>query len=99
MPVSLAHDDTSCLIRLEGETSISSASELKAQLAEALISGKEVRVELEHATELDITALQLLWAAGQQASASRVAYSLVGTMPQAITALLAEAGFENFPLR
>ena len=63
MPVNLDQGEAQCVIHLEGEIDISSAAELKKLLLLALQSGKELRLDLERATELDVTALQLLWAA------------------------------------
>ncbi len=96
MPVTLDQGGALCLIRLEGEISIGLATELKAALLQALASGTEVRLNLEHATELDITALQLLWAAEREARKSGKACELVAPVPPDVLRALGEAGFENF---
>ncbi len=82
---------------LEGEISIGLATELKAALLQALASGAEVRLNLERATELDVTALQLLWAAECEARRSGKAFTLVAPVPPEVLLAVSEAGFERFP--
>lgn len=98
MPVTLEQNGGLCCIRLEGEVDIASAAELKKLLLQALASGSELRVGLEGATELDITALQLLWAAEREARASGRGFSLAGRVPEEISAAVDEAGLEKFPV-
>jgi anti-anti-sigma factor len=98
VPITLDQNKGLCLVRLEGEVNISSAAELKKILIEALATRKELHVDLEHASELDITALQLLWAAEREARGSSVGFTLVGDIPEAISATLVGAGFEKFPI-
>ena len=97
MPVTLDQSEAVCLVRLEGEIGIASAAELKKLLIEALASGRELRVDLERAAELDVTALQLLWAAEREARGSGVGFALAGRVPEAISAAAGDAGFETFP--
>ena len=67
MPVTLEQKDALTLIQLEGAIDIGCAAELKELLMEKLKSGAAVYVSLESATGLDITAVQLLWAAAREA--------------------------------
>lgn len=96
MPVTLDQSASLCLLRFEGEINIAFAAELKSLLLEALASGKDLRVDLEHATELDVTALQLLWAARRQAGNSGAAFALAGPIADEILAAARDAGFEKF---
>ena len=96
VPVTLDQGEALCSIRLEGEVTIASAAELKKLLLQALASGSELRVELEGATELDITSLQLLWAAGREARRSGRGFTLAGKVPEEISAMANDAGFEDF---
>ena len=98
MSASLEHTEAQCLIRLESGVDINSAAELKKLLVLALQSGKEVRVDLERATELDVTAMQLLWAANCEAKKTETSFSVAGRVPDAIRAALIDAGFETFPV-
>ncbi len=61
-------DETSWRVRLEGELTLASAAELKSLLVEWLASGRDLQLDLESAGEVDITAMQLLWAAGRKAA-------------------------------
>jgi anti-anti-sigma regulatory factor len=97
MPVTLAQGEAQCVIRLDGEINIGSAAELKKLLLQALASGRELRVDLEHATELDVTALQLLWAAEREARGSSRGFTLAGRVPEEIWAAVVDAGLETFP--
>ena len=63
MPVTFDPGAEPGLIRLEGEIDISQADELKRVLLAALQEKHEVRIALESASGMDITAVQLLWAA------------------------------------
>ena len=94
MPVTLEENDASSRIRLEGAIDIDCAAELKALLLQALNSGKELRLEIEAATHLDVTAIQLLWAAKREAARSGAPLALSAPAPEEIAAALREAGFE-----
>ena len=98
MPVSLDQGEALCLIHLEGQVDINSAAELKNLLLIALQSGNELRLDLERASELDVTALQLLWAANREAERIEKRFSVTGRVPEAISAAVMEAGFAEFPV-
>jgi len=98
MPVSCDEREALSLIHFEGDVNISSAAELKQLLLRALAHGKEIHVDLGCVTEVDITALQLLWAAEREAKGAGVGFSLVGQWPDEVAVSLAAAGFESFPL-
>jgi anti-anti-sigma regulatory factor len=90
--------DEHSVVGLEGAIGIAQAAELKQLLVQALQSGFPVRVSLESATELDVTAVELLWAAEREARGSGVEFALKGQVPQGLLTVLAEAGFEKFPI-
>ena len=96
MSVTLEQNDVLSTIHLEGAIDIVSAGELKALLLEALGSGRPVRAVLEGTTGLDVTAMQLLWAARQTARASEVGFAIGGQAQERISAALAAAGLEDF---
>ena len=95
--VFLDQSETLCLLRLEGEVDIASAAELKKLLLQALASGNDLHVDVERATELDVTAMQLLWAAERAARGAGTGFTLVGRLPEEILAAASEAGLEKFP--
>jgi anti-anti-sigma regulatory factor len=92
----LVESEATNVIRLEGSIGIDSAAELKKLLILALESGKKVRVSLERATDLDVTAVQLLWAVWGHAKRSQVELALTEAAPEGISMALADAGFEKF---
>ena len=96
MPVTLEREDELSTIRLEGEVGIASAADLKSQLIQALGCGKQVRVSLQSVTDLDVTAVELLWAALREAKASGVAFVIEAPVPPIITSALLQAGFDEF---
>lgn len=97
MAVTLDQSGVQCLVRLDGEITIASAAELKRSLLEALASGKALSVELAGASGLDVTGLQLLWAAEREARRSGVQFTIEGRVPEEIVATAADAGIEKFP--
>lgn len=96
MPVSLQQEGALIRIRLEGAIDIGCAQELKELLVQGLKTGSEVRIQLAEATDLDVTAVELLWAAKREARASGVVFAFEGRAPGPVSAALAAAGLETF---
>jgi ABC-type transporter Mla MlaB component len=67
MPTTFEEDDSTCTLRLDGEMDICDALDLKRQLLLAMDSRKPVRIDLAGVAGLDITSMQLLWAAATEA--------------------------------
>jgi anti-anti-sigma factor len=97
MAIALDGSESANVVVLEGTVDISSAAELKTALQQALDSGGDLRISLDKASYLDLTAFQLLWAAEQQARRSGVAFRISGQIPDLVSTALAEAGFPSFP--
>lgn len=97
--MSITFDDsaTGGVLRLKGEIDVTGAAELKRVLIEAISSGKEVQLDLAQASDLDVTAVQLLWAARREAERAGASFGVAGDVPGNIGRALCEAGFENFP--
>ena len=93
--MTVENDETRWILRLEGDCGLAAAAELKALLLEGLASGKSLEVDFRAAEEIDVTVLQLLWAARREAE--RKNRVLVTQAPQAILQLALDAGFENLP--
>jgi hypothetical protein len=87
--------ETGLLIQIDDAVTVSSAEELKNLLLEGLVSGVDVQVDLEHAGEIDVTAMQLLWAARREAD--RKGTGMAIRVSQAVAAAAREIGFERFP--
>ena len=95
MAVTMEQQDSRSVIRLAGELTLTSAAELKNLLLQGLASGNDLRLDLEQAEEIDITLMQLLWAAGREAD--RKGASLAIRMSDAAATAARDAGFERFP--
>lgn len=96
MPLTLKRSENLNTICLEGDIDIGCAAELKSLLVQALGSGREVQVSVATATNLDITAVQLLWAARRVAKALGARFAITGPLSESLTAALLQAGFEDF---
>ena len=97
MSIAIDHSATSCVVRLEGDIDVTCSTELKRALIEAISSGKEVQVDLAQAGDLDVTAIQLFWAASREAEKAAVPFMVSAEVPENIHRAVCEAGFENFP--
>jgi anti-anti-sigma factor len=93
--ITLKQSRKSSVIRLEGAIDIAAAAEFRKLLVEACGSGREVRVAVGGVKDLDVTAVQLIWAARRSAEAEGVAFTLSGTVPQSVSAALGDAGLEQ----
>jgi len=84
----LVQMDNGCLLRLEGTVDIASAAEFKTLLLQALAVGRD----------LDVTAVQLLWAADREARSQGIRVTLSGGCPEIVRRSLAQAGMADLPL-
>lgn len=96
MPAILDESGGMPLIRIEGDLNISTAAEFKSLLVKALASVTGLRLVLENAIDLDVTALQLLFAAETVAARSGTCITLEGRVPDELSATLSDAGFTKF---
>ncbi|MGD1069823.1 MAG: STAS domain-containing protein [Bryobacteraceae bacterium] len=95
MPATLERHADHALIRLEGECTLASAAELKTLLLDGLASGGDLRLDLQGVEEIDITTMQLLWAATREADRVGSGFAIRVSEAAGIAALV--AGFETFP--
>lgn len=93
MTIEIHKDDELAAIRLEGAVDIAVASELRQALLESLEHGG-LRLTLTGATALDVTAVQLLWAAGSKARSMGVRCELAGALSEALRQQLVTDGFD-----
>jgi anti-anti-sigma factor len=73
-----------CVIRLEGELDVACSGELKRCLVEAISHQKDLALDLSAATDVDVTALQLLWATMKAAEKMGKKVSVVSELPASI---------------
>ena len=96
MSLASNQEDVSTVIRLDGAIDISGAADLKTALLEALQPGRTIELGLDCVSGMDVTAVQLLWAAQREAKALGANFRFIGQVPEAVSAYLAEAGFRDF---
>ena len=98
MPIALYEGRTRCVIRLDGDIDITCSDELKRTLIEAISTRKELQVDLARTTDLDVTAIQLLWAATREAEKTGASFGVTGQIPENLIGTVRDAGFEKFPV-
>lgn len=96
MPATVEERENTSLVRLDGAIDIASAVEMKSILLNVLASKKGIRLACEGATEIDITAVQLLYAAERDAAKTGISFALEGSVPDEITVAMTDAGLVQF---
>jgi len=94
MGIALNQTNDASFLRLDGVIDISVAADLKAALLESIAAQKAIRISAEAVSEFDVTAFQLLWAAGRRAKQLGMKFMLEGQMPSPVEGALSEMGFE-----
>ena len=97
VPLTVERGEGLSVICLEGAVDIGSAAELKELLVDALAPERELRVDLERLTRLDVTWVQLLHAADREARRLGVPFTISGNVPETVSVAMRAAGFEPFP--
>jgi anti-anti-sigma regulatory factor len=77
--------------------SVDRASALKEELVAALANGGNVLVDLSSIEELDLSCLQVLYAAGLSAKAAGKELHFAGAIPSAVAKRLSSCGFLRGP--
>jgi len=98
VPIDIEQSEKLNSIRLEGAVDIHSAAQLKAALVEAIEHGGTLHLSLGSVTALDVTAVQLLWAAARAARLAGVDIQLDSPLSDTLAHQLGSAGFTGFPL-
>jgi anti-anti-sigma regulatory factor len=94
LPITCDEDAERSLIRLEAEVDIGSVAELKATLTEAIVSRKQVRLDCERATGLDIAVLQLLWATAREVERTGGPFWVAGQSREILIGAAREVGLD-----
>ena len=92
MGIALSQTECSTLIRLEGAIDISVAAELKAVIEKAMEAANAIQISVEAVSDFDVTAFQLLWAAGREAKRLGMNLEFSGQVPEPMRATLQELG-------
>jgi anti-anti-sigma regulatory factor len=86
------------VIRLEGELGIANSAELKETLLTTIASPKNLELDLSAVTDIDVTTIQLLYAAARETRKSNSPLGIRGKVPEHIQQSVQQAGFTSFPL-
>jgi anti-anti-sigma regulatory factor len=81
---------------LTGEMTVSAISSFHAKVSEALESEGDLAVDLSAVTEIDLSGVQLLWAARRAAANMRRGFSACTPVPPAVQASFDLAGLDPF---
>lgn len=92
MSVTLSQSEDLIRVQLEGAIDIADAAEMKAVLVQALGFGRSVNVVLDGVMGLDVTAVQLLWAAHREAEKLGIGFNFQGKVPHSVSFILNDAG-------
>jgi anti-anti-sigma factor len=99
LPITCEEREHQCVIRLAGEIDVASSAELKGCFVEAISGQKDLILDLvldwNAATDLDVTALQLLWAAVEAAEKAGKTLRLASDSPNHIKTAICDCGFES----
>jgi anti-anti-sigma regulatory factor len=90
--------EAKAVVRLSGDINVAGSAELKQFLVQAFATGKGVQLDLSAATNLDISAIQLLWAAGRHAEKTKTSLTAAATVSAELKSGVRDAGFEDFPV-
>lgn len=96
MPTTLQIADELCEVRLEGDIDINCSGELQSTLVEALSKRCELHVNMSGLSSLDVTAMQLLWAAAREAEKRAITFKVLGGVPEGVRHAASEAGLADF---
>ena len=83
-----------CRIELDGAMEIAGAAELKELLLQTMETGQRICVSLAGVAGLDVTAVQLLWAAEREAKRRGLDFD-ISEPPEPVRTFLKEAGLES----
>jgi anti-anti-sigma factor len=94
LPITCEEREHQCVVRLVGELDVACSAELKGCFVKALSGQKDLILDLNDAADLDVTALQLLWAAMQAGDKAGRALRLASDPPSHIKTAIGECGFD-----
>jgi anti-anti-sigma regulatory factor len=95
MPLTVEQQESRWLIRMDGQVTLASAGELKQLLLDWRVTRKDLEFDLGRVEEIDISILQLLWAAGREAGPMGVEVTASASEP--VAAAARESGFAQVP--
>ena len=95
MPVNVQRRESDWSIGLEGPMTVTSAADVKNALMAWLSDGRDLELDLEKTGEVDVTVMQLLWAAAREGADRGL--KLSGRISPEAAKNLSESGFLEAP--
>jgi len=97
MSLQLEQAQNRIVIQLEDSVTLNSASELHDLLLQALNFRKPIAVDVRRVTEIDLSAIQLLFAAREEAVRMGILLSAMDSISESVRSLIRESGLDPFP--
>ena len=95
MSLQLEEAQNRVVVHLEDSVTLSSASELHDLFLQALNSRKPIAVDVSKVTEIDLSAIQILFAAHAEAIRTDHGFSATNTIPEAVRQTIRESGLDS----
>jgi len=98
MSIDLEQLEDRSVVRLTESITIGFATDLHKLLMEAVRLNRGIAIDWEGVTELDVSGIQLLYAAWQATERAGISMSLRGSTPQAVKDAFLDSGLDPFQL-
>jgi anti-anti-sigma factor len=98
MSIELEQLEDRSVVRLTEAITVGFATDLHKLLMEAVRLNCGIAIDLEGVAELDVSGIQLLYAARQAAERAGISMSLQGSAPRAVKDAFLESGLDPFQL-
>ena len=85
------------LLKIEGELTAGNVPAVQQRLLGVLPEAKSLRIVLQEVESMDLAFVQLLWSARRTAAALGKNFTVEGTLPDELRALLHTAGLDGLP--
>lgn len=82
-------------IMISGDFTIDNAHYIKQDLLDNIASTKSINLVVDEVSNIDLTALQLIYALQKSLSKKNIAFSLKVDLPEELLTLVQHAGFEK----
>jgi len=96
MSVTVEQASQGSRVRLAGSITVNCAAELHRALLDALHTKQNIEMDMEQTTELDASAIQLLYRACVAAGNAGLCLEPAGVLPSVVEAAFRDAGLDPF---
>jgi len=96
MAIALDSSAVDTRIRMPDSVTVNSITELHRQFLEALRAKQSIEIDFDQTTELDASAVQLLYRVCQSAGSADLTITVAGTLPDLVQKTFRDAGLDPF---